>query len=199
MTGKTKHQSWIGPHRASAMLFCLALGLSLLTTRGLAQVGTLKEYDLKAAFLYNVAKYTDWPASAFVKPNDPIIIGVLGNDPFGETLDRIVRDRIINGHPLRVRRASGVAELKGAHLVFISPSETSQVAQHCAAIEKFHALTIGDTAESAPFTTVNFAFDNGKIVFSVDLDRASDAGVNISSNLLRLAKLVIRHDPTISE
>src|SRR4051812_7130384 len=126
MARKTKHPSRIGTHRAKATLFCLVLGLTLLRASGLAQVGTLKEYDLKAAFLYNVAKYTDWPASAFVKPNDPIVIGVLGNDPFGETLDRIVRDRIINGHPLRVRRASGVAELKGAHVVFISPSETSQ-------------------------------------------------------------------------
>jgi len=155
-----------------------------------AQVGALREYDLKAAFIYNVVKYTDWPAESFQKADDPIVIGVLGNDPFGDVLDRIVKDRVIRGHRLVVRRASGVADLEGAHLVFISPSE-SEIALHCAAVEKFHAITIGDTPQSAPFTALNFAIESDRIVFSVDLNRVSRTRVSISSKLLHLAKAVV--------
>ncbi len=187
----------VGMRHAAMVLLWIVLSLSALTAGGQIEIVVLKEYDLKAAFLYNVAKYTDWPAETFAKPDDPIVIGVLGNDPFGEVLDRIVKDRVINGHPLVIRRASGVAELKGAHLVFISPSESAHIAEHCAAIEKFNALTIGDTGQSVAFTTVNFAFENDRIVFSVDLDRASSIGVNISSKLLQLAKEVVKRAPSI--
>jgi len=173
--------------------------LCLLGAKVQAQPTALREYDVKAAFLYNVAKYTDWPPEAFSVPSGPIIIGVLGEDPFGEVLDRITHERVINGHPIVVLRARGIAELRNAHLVFISPSESPHVAQDCAAIEKFHVLTIGDTAQSAPFTAVNFGFENDKIVFSVDLNRAAQAGVNLSSKLLRLAKSVVRPDKAMTK
>lgn len=151
------------------------------------------EYTLKAALFVNIAKYTDWPADAFSKPSDPIVIGVLGEDPFGEVLDQLVRGRFVNRRAITVRRASAISELKGAHLVFVS-SAGSHTAQDCAVLESSRVVTVGDTAETAPFTAFNFSIEGERIVFSVDLARTKRAGVNISSRLLQLAKTVKRTD-----
>lgn len=190
MTAST-HRRRNGTRRIVAAVLLLAAGCGLFTTRARAESVHLEEYAVKAALVFNIAKYADWPAEAFVKTDDPIVIGVLGDDPFGEVLDRVVRGRMINGHSLVIRRAGGIAELKGAHLVFVSPGET-HAAQDCAVLESFHVLTIGDTGQTALFTAFNFAVEGEKIVFTVDLVRASRAGVSISSRLLNLAKTVKR-------
>jgi len=156
-----------------------------------AQSVVLREYSVKAAFLYNLVKYTDWPSRAFAEPDAPIIIGLLGSDPFGAVLDRIVEGRVINGHPILIRRATGVAELKGAHVVFIGASEAARAAEQCAALESFRALTVGDTGQTAAFTAVQFNLEADRVVFTVDLTRTSRVGVNISSKLLHLAKAVL--------
>ncbi len=153
----------------------------------------LAEYAVKAALLFNIAKYVDWPRDAFAGPNDPIVIGVLGDDPFGDLLDQLVHGRSVNGHPITIRRADGIAELDGVHLVFVSAAEP-HAAQDCAVLDKSHVLTVGDTGQTALFTTFNFAVQGDKIVFSVDLDRADRAGVRVSSKLLQFAKAVKRAD-----
>ena len=172
----------------------LTLGLCLLLFPAYVraqQTMVLREYNVKAAFLYNLVKYTDWPPRAFTQPDEPIVIGLLGDDPFGDVLDRIVAGRTINGHPIVVRRATGVAELKGAHVVFIGPSEAGRAAKQCAAIESFHALTVGDREQTAAFTAVKFALEDDRVVFTVDLARTARVGVRISSKLLNLAKAVV--------
>jgi hypothetical protein len=171
-------------------LLCL-IGCLLLPVRARAQPVPLSEYAVKAALLFNIAKYANWPPEAFLKPEDPIVIGVLGDDPFGEVLDRVVRGRFVNGHPFVIRRAGGISELKGAHLVFVSPTE-SDAARDCAALEGFRVLTVGDAGHTALFTAFSFSVEGDKVVFSVNLDRATRAGVTISSKLLSLAKTVRR-------
>jgi hypothetical protein len=175
----------------SARLLLLAMAALALFERAVAQPVALTEYSAKAALLFNIAKYADWPATAFAAADSPIVIGVLGDDPFGDVLDRIVRGRLINGRALVIRRAGGIAELKGAHLVFVSPAE-SHAAQDCAVLEEFHVLTVGDTGQTALFTALNFAVEGNKIVFTVDLNRAARARVTLSSKLLNLAKAVKR-------
>ena len=175
--------------RAIFGLLLLVASCSLLPSRVNAQSAPLTEYGVKAALLFNIAKYADWPAEAFSTSSAPIVIGVLGDDPFGDVLDKVVRGRLVNGRPLVVQRAGGISELKGAHLVFFSPAE-SHAAQDCAVLEEYHILTVGDTAQTALFTAFNFAVEGDKIVFTVDLSRASRAGVSMSSKLLSLAKAV---------
>lgn len=186
-----------GAGRKFAWIFLLVVGCAMTAAPARAQSTPLPEYTVKAALLFNFAKYADWPPEAFSKPDDPIVIGVLGDDPFGDVLDRVVRGRVVNGHPFVVRRASGTADLKGAHLVFISAAEP-QAVQECAVLEGFHVLTVGDTAQMAAFSSFNFAVENDKVVFMVDLSRATRAGVKISSKLLSLAKVVKRPAETMS-
>lgn len=172
--------------RRISLVFAMLYSSAMLP----GQSVVLREYSAKAAFLYNLVKYTDWPSRAFPEPDAPIVIGLLGSDPFGGVLDRIVEGRVINGRPIVIRRATGVAELRGAHVVFVGASESGRAAEQCAALESFHALTVGDTEQTAAFAAVRFDLEADRVVFTVDLTRASRVGVNISSKLLHLAKAV---------
>ena len=173
----------------TAALLRTAVCLWLLGQRGWAR-DVLPEYDVKAACLFNIAKFTDWPASAFAQPGAPIVIGVLGQDPFGSVLDRIVKGRVINNRPVVIRRASRHQELSDAHLVFISNSERARAAQIASTLENSSVLCVGDIEETAAIAAINFSVAGGRTVFTVNLARTSRAGVKISSKLLHLAAAV---------
>jgi hypothetical protein len=180
--------------RAHCILLLIA-ALSLLPLRTRAQENPLDEYTVKAALLFNIAKYTDWPPRAFSDSDEPIVIGVLGDDPFGSTLDRIVEGRSINGRPIVIRRASGIAPLEGAHLIFVSASQP-QAPQDCTALERAGILTVGDTPFTADYAAVSISLDGDKVAFTVDLERSRRIGASISSQLLKFAKSVKRADST---
>ena len=179
-----------GPAALGALLLIIG-GLSIVPVQSRAAANALDEYAVKAALIFNFAKFTDWPPKAFPHPDTPIIIGVLGDDPFGQALDRVVQDRLIDGRRVIVQRASGVAQLEGAHLVFVSGSQP-QAPQDCAALERTGALTIGDTTYTTHYTAIGFAVEGGKIVFTIDLERTRRIGPQISSQVLKLAKSVKR-------
>lgn len=166
--------------------------LVLICPATVAEPPTAREYDVKAACLFNIAKFSDWPERAFPQPGAPLVIGVLGEDPFGTVLDRIVKGRVVNDHPVVIRRASDAAELKDAHVIFVCASERSHAVRICSSLESTHALTVGDCEETATVVAVNFSVADGRTVFAVNLARATRAGVRISSKLLALARSV--HD-----
>lgn len=150
----------------------------------------LKEYDVKAACLFNFVKFCDWPSEAFADASSPLVIGILGEDPFGQVLDRIVRSRVVNDRPVIIRRGTDFSELKQAHVVFICASERARAARICTALEGANVLCVGDTSETDPYTAINFSVTEGKTVFTVNLARATRAAVRVSSKLLALAKAV---------
>src|SRR5271154_3299339 len=102
------------------MLFCLGLSAARGQT-------VSHEYPLKAVFLFNFAQFTGWPTNAFDKPDSPLVIGVLGDDPFGAVLDDAVRDEIVNGRKFVVERYHRVEDIKTCHILFISQSETKRL------------------------------------------------------------------------
>lgn len=175
--------------RLFAWLLLLATGNSGVSVPAYGQALPLDEYSVKAALLFNIAKYTDWPAKSFSQSSDPIIIGVLGEDPFGAVLDQLVNGRKVRGRSIVIRRANGIAELEGAHVVFVSASQP-EAPQDCAALERARTLTVGDTEFSAPYTAVSMEVDRGKVAFSVDLARTHPTGAVLSSHLLKFAKTV---------
>ncbi len=185
--------SVIAPHssvRPSRALFAaLALVLALLSGAR-SETAPLPEYNVKGAFLLNIAKYAEWPAQSFADASAPVVIGILGDDPFGAALDRIVRGRVINDRKIAVRRSRRIADLRGAHVVFIGASETERAAANCANLAESGALCVGDTDATAPFTAINFSIENGRIVFSVNLAAVKRSNIAISSKLLHLAKSV---------
>ncbi|MEO7319200.1 MAG: YfiR family protein, partial [Chthoniobacteraceae bacterium] len=155
-----------------------------------AQGAAVPEYSVKAAFLLNIAKYATWPPHSFLDASAPIVIGILGDDPFGVVLDRVVSGRVINDRRVIVRRAKRAAELRGAHVVFVAASESDRAAGICAGLAENGTLCVGDTESTAALTAINFSLENGRIVFSVNLTAARRSNVVISSKLLHLAKTV---------
>lgn len=172
--------------RASALALLLA-GLVPTAARAEAAV---PEYAVKAAFLLNIAKYATWPPPAFTDASAPVVIGILGDDPFGAALDRVVGGRVINDRRVIVRRAKRAGDLRGAHVVFIAASESDRAAGICASLGEGGSLCVGDTESTAALTAINFSVENGKVVFNVNLAAVRRSNVAISSKLLQLARSV---------
>lgn len=172
---------------------CLAV-CSLLFIGGLdlpAQTAISKEYKVKAAFLYNFSQFVEWPGEAFPEAQTPLVIGVIGEDPFGAYLDEIVRGEKVNNHPVAVQRYHSVEEIKTCHILFVSQSETKHLEQIFTSLKGRKILTVG---EVEGFTQrggmIRFVTEKNKIRFRVNLEAAKAAHLTISSKLLRPAEII---------
>jgi len=149
------------------------------------------EAQVKAVFLFNFAKYVDWPASVFPSTAAPITIGVVGTDPFGDNLQRIVEGKTINGHPFVIKHLAADAELAGCHILFISHSEAARMDGILSKTSAQPILTVG---EDEQFTQNNgiirFLLKDGKVRLEINLASANRAGLTISSRLLAVADVV---------
>ena len=152
------------------------------------------EYLIKAGFIYNFAKLVEWPTTAFAQAESPIVIGILGDDPFGATLDRIVADKKINGRGFAVKRLKWTKELKDlrdCNILFVSSSEKEHMDGVVDAIKWLPILTIGDVPGFARRGGImNFTLEDNKIRFEVNVEAAKRADLTISSRLLTLARIV---------
>jgi hypothetical protein len=152
------------------------------------------EYLIKAGFIYNFAKLVEWPPTAFAQPDSPIVIGILGNDPFGATLDRIVADKKIDGRGFAVKRvkwSKDLRELKDCNILFVSSSEKDHVDSVVDGMKGLPILTIGDAPGFAKRGgIINFTLEDNKVRFEVNVEAAKHADLSISSRLLTLAKIV---------
>jgi hypothetical protein len=149
------------------------------------------EYQVKAAFLFNFTQFIEWPSHAFRTPDAPLIIGVLGNDPFGPYLDEMVAGEAAGGHPLIVQRFDRVADVKGCHILFISPKDRDQLREIFNALKEQPVLTVGDGANFASTGgMILFYTEENRIRIRINLDVAKEVQLNISSKLLRMADIV---------
>lgn len=152
------------------------------------------EYLIKAGFIYNFAKLVEWPTSAFAQPDSPIVIGILGNDPFGTTLDRIVADKKVDGRGFAVRRvkwSKDFKDVKDCNILFVSLSEKEHMDSVVEAMKGLPILTIGDVPGFAKRGgIINFTLEDNKVRFEVNVEAAKRADLTISSRLLTLAKIV---------
>ena len=149
------------------------------------------EYQIKAAFLYNFTQFVEWPAGAFANAQSPLIIGVIGDDPFGSYLDDIVRGEKVNNHPLVVQRFHRVHEIKTCHVLFVSRSEASQIEQIFSTLSGRSILTVGDFEGFAlRGGMIRFIMENKKIRFRINVGVVKAAKLTISSKLLRAAEII---------
>jgi hypothetical protein len=152
------------------------------------------EYLIKAGFIYNFAKFVEWPTNAFAQPDSPIVIGILGDDPFGATLDRIVADKKINGRSFAVKRLKwgrDLKDLRDCNILFVSSSEKEHIDGVVDAMKWLPILTIGDAPGFAKRGGImNFTLEDNKVRFEVNVEAAKHADLTISSRLLTLARIV---------
>jgi len=150
-----------------------------------------KEYPIKAAFLFNFAQFVDWPPTTFANTNAPFCIGILGDDPFGTILDQTVRGENVDGHPLVIQRYGRVEDVKTCQILFVSRSEGAHMDQILAALKGKNILTVGDMDGFIKNGgVIRFVTEQNKVHFRVSLEAAKNAGLTISSKMLRLAALV---------
>jgi hypothetical protein len=149
-----------------------------------------REYPLKAVFLLNFAQFTTWPTNAFADTNSPFIIGVLGNDPFGQVLDDAVRSETWNGHKIAVQRYSRLEDLGQCHILFVCQSEARQMERITASMKGKPVLTVSD-ADAQPYRNViiRLVTENNRIRFKINLNSLRDSHLTVSSKLLRVAEV----------
>ena len=149
-----------------------------------------KEYKIKAAFLYNFAKFVEWPAERFASETAPIVIGVLGDNQFGTELENIVQDRKANGRDVLIVRLRSIADATGVHILFISAREVKRYAGSDA-VKRPGVLTVGesDAFENAG-GVVTFTTPDDKVRFKINMDAANCSGLRISAQLQKLAMAV---------
>lgn len=153
--------------------------------------GGASEYDLKAAFLFNFARFVEWPPESFASAATPITIGILGDDPFGTSLDAIVANEEIHARKLLVRRFASLDDLGPCHILFISSSEAAHLDQIVARLGKRSTLTVGDTGSfTARSGMIEFETAHNRLRLRINLAAARAARLTISSQLLRQAKIV---------
>lgn len=173
-------------HRRKTFICTLILGLNaaLIHAQGLRT----SPYQLKAAFLYNFAKFIDWPPTSFQDDKSPFIIGVLGNNPFGTDLNQMVAGKTINDHPILIANFHATTDVTNCQILFISSSEKKMFP---AIIERLRSIPVLTVSESDGFLEaggmVNFVQDSSKIHFQINNDAAKSSGLKISSRLLSLA------------
>lgn len=156
-----------------------------------AQPASSDEYQLKAVFLYNFAHFTEWPPNALTDSNSPLVIGILGDDPFSGNLDDLVRGEKVNGHPLIVQRYQQVEDIKACHVLFVSRSEMKHLERIFTTLKNRSVLTVGDADGFAKRGgMIRFVNENNKIRFRVNVEAARAANLTISSKLLRAAEIV---------
>lgn len=184
------HRRWPGWRELLALLVALlavarvALGDDLPPSR---------EYQLKAAFLYNFTKFVDWPGASFSSPHDPIVIGVLGPAEFSATLERIVQDRQVNGRAILVKRVATADGAGAVHVLFVTAAEDALFEQIRAEFATSPILIVGESDSFwALGATIAFVLEEDKVRFEIDASAAERSGLRISAQLQKLARAVRR-------
>jgi hypothetical protein len=188
-------QLYSHPKRLTLWLILPALLLELSFNLPV-QTPTSSEYQVKAVFLFNFTQFVEWPASAFPNEKAPLVIGVLGEDPFGLFLDETVQGEKVNGHPLVVRRFQRAEDTGPCHILFINWGKGDKLKQLLADLKGRSVLTVSDAADFArQGGMVRFLTENNKIRIRINLKATKAADLTISSKLLRLAEIVdSKHD-----
>jgi len=177
------------PGRVAALLGLTALLLG--SARASGGEPPLTKYQVEAVFLFNFAKYVDWPPGAFTNAAAPITIGLLGTNPFGDSLQHVAEGKVINGRPVIIKRLAADSDFGGCQILFISDSEASRVGEILAKAGALPILTVGEDEEFAQKNgMINFVLKEGKVRLEIDLATAKKAGLTISSHLLAVADVV---------
>ena len=172
------------------------------------------EYETKAGYLLNFVEFIEWPSGTFADAQAPVIVGVMGTDPFGAELDKL-QGKVVNGRKLQIKRFKGLmefrgeetpgrrqdgllmkqtqklVELKSCHILFISSSEKKHVPLILKPLKDASVLTVSETEGFAQVGgIINFLDDGKRVQLEINLDAADRARLKISSKLLSLAKII---------
>ena len=172
----------------------MALGRAIAA---LALLGALSgqrglEYEVKAAYLYNIVNFVTWPPDAFDNAADPLHVCVYGMDPFGRSLDNAMAGGTANMRPVQVLRVTDTAGLAPCEVVFLPGGNTDRMEQAMKATSTRPVLTVGEAPDFLRRGgMIAFVIDGGRVRFDINLSAASARGLTLSSRLLQVARTII--------
>ncbi len=148
------------------------------------------QLQVKAAFLPKLASFVDWPAGAFPGAETPIVLGIVGEDPFGPEFEAALKLQNAKGRPFLLRRFRDPMELAACQMLFVCPSEKARWPEILAALKNRPTLTIGDGDQFIEAGgMINFVKEEGKIRFQINTDASERAGLRISAKLLQVSRV----------
>ena len=166
-------------------LFCQTAGDPAMTS-------SPEEYEVKAAFIYNIAKFTDWPNDSLgLSQDSQIVVGVLGEDPFGSSLDKVLGDKMVRGRTIRIERFKSVGDIQSCQILFISRSEASSISDILSSLGPNAVLTVGDFEEfNRRGGMIRLYVEQNRVRLAINIRAVTHADLKISSRLLNLATIV---------
>jgi hypothetical protein len=179
--------------RFSRLAFMIAVLVVFPFTRSsAAEFPGSPEYQLKAAFLYNFIKFTEWPDHQSKTNREHFIIGVLGKDPFGPVLDHVVQGETVDNKPIVVKRFIKMEQAAvDSHVLFISVSEENNIPAILSLLDGQSVLTVSESKDFAPRGgMIQLRTENNKIVFDINFEAVKRARLTMNAQLLKLAKTV---------
>lgn len=173
----------------------LGLTAVILSPRVSAAGQPLSASEVKAGFLVNFAKFTTWPADVFAGDTAPIVIAVVGADPFGQAIDHAVRGQKAGERPIQVKRVGSRDDLGVYHLVFIASSEQKQLDQILSRLDGSAALSVSDIQGfSQAGGAIELVMDGNRVRFEVNVGHSERRRVKVSTRLVALATKVHSDD-----
>lgn len=187
-TLSSKQFCWLS---AAALLCAVVLSPTLW-----AQRSRPTDYQVKAAYLYGFGRFVQWPAGG-TTANSSFNICVLGQDPFGSTLDSTLAGQTVGGRKVEAKRISSPKESTDCQILFLGPSEDERLAEIIGSLDKAAILTVSDMPH---FTDrggmIQFVLEGNRVRFEVNLTAAQNAGLAMSAELLQVAVAVRRNSPS---
>jgi hypothetical protein len=149
------------------------------------------EYEVKAAFLYNLTNFIDWPAQSYATANSPFQIVILGENPFGSSLEKITRGEHVDGHPIQVTIIADIAEFSFAHLLFISTDQKANIDKIMPLTRQLGLLSVSDfNGFNDVGGGISLITKNKRLELYLSDNVLEINGLKCSSKLLRLATIV---------
>ncbi|CAG0945533.1 hypothetical protein ANRL1_02405 [Anaerolineae bacterium] len=177
-----------------AVTLALTLICATVYAAGASSPAPPSEYHVKAAFIFNFAKFVEWPESSFGRRDAPLVVGILGRDPFGDALDSI-RGKNVQGRSIVVRRIEKGEDLAGCHILFVCASERRGAASVVKDLRNAPVLLVSDIKGFTRLGgTIGLRTVRNRIQFEINPDAAQRAGLRMSAQLLRLATIVRDQD-----
>lgn len=189
-TARERARVETGPRvRGRAARAAAALLLLLLAMAEGRAADSARASQIKAAFIFNFAQFTEWPEDAFADKEAPLVIGILGSNTFGDVLEETVRNEVVRGRRLVIERYKQVAEIKTCHILYIGESEENRLETIREALKTKPVLTVTDIENAAARgVIIELMTVQNRIRFRVNLEAAKAANLTLSSKLLRAAE-----------
>ena len=190
MTFCSQSNSFIKALAARCAILLVFLASHILAAESAAQ--NSKESPLKAVLLFRLTQFVEWPTNRFDSPESPVIIGILGRDPFGDSLRIAIRGETARNRPITLRQLQRTEDAKSCHVVFISESESRRVREITSALAGNSVLTVSDMENFVRVGggMVRFYTEQNRVNLQINNEAAKAAGLTLDSRLLRMSQVI---------